>query len=93
MQPFELTDKVSLAEEVLLQELAGESVLLNLASESYFGLDDVGTRMLTVLQASESIQGAYEQLLMEYEVEAEPLKEDLLSFIEMLREHGLVVVE
>ncbi len=31
--------------EVLQQEVGGEAVLLDLASESYFGLDPVGTRI------------------------------------------------
>ncbi|MGK7927184.1 MAG: PqqD family protein [Spirulina sp.] len=92
MSDFTLTQKVSLAEDVLIQDLAGESVLLNLESEEYFGLDEVGTRMLAVLNESESIQAAYRVLLAEYEVDGIQLKQDLLELIEQLSEHGLVKV-
>ncbi len=52
-------------EGVLVRELEGESVLLNLESESYFGLDGIGTRMLALLTDSDSIEAAYEKLLDE----------------------------
>jgi hypothetical protein len=43
--PVDLFTTVVPSPEVLVQELEGEAVLLNLASERYFGLDDVGTRI------------------------------------------------
>jgi hypothetical protein len=84
--------RVSVPPDVLIQELEGESVLLNLESERYFGLDDVGTRMWAVLSKSESLQGAYEALLAEYEVDPDLLRRDLLALVERLVENGLVEV-
>jgi tRNA A37 N6-isopentenylltransferase MiaA len=78
--------------DVLIRELDGESVVLNLKSERYFGLDEVGTRIWTALSMSESIQSAYELLLCEYEVDAERLRLDLQNFVEQMVEHGLVEV-
>lgn len=75
-----------------MRELDGESVLLNLQSERYFGLDEVGTRMWVALSRSESIQTAYEDLLSEYDVDAKLLHQDLESLIDKLVEHGLVEV-
>lgn len=86
------TQKVFLAKDVLIQDLVGESVLLNLENEEYFGLDKVGTRMLTVLTESESTQVAYDNLLEEYEVETEQLQQDLLNFIEKLINYGLLEI-
>jgi len=84
--------RLSVPEDVLMRELGGESVLLNLNRECYFGLDEVGTRMWTALTASESIQAAYERLLDEYEVDGERLRQDLSALIEKLMEQGLVEV-
>jgi hypothetical protein len=85
--------KVVASENVLLRELSGEAVLLNLDSEMYFGLDEVGYRMWTVLTGSDSIGAAYEQLLSEYEVEPEQLWESLDSLIGECREQGLLQLE
>ena len=76
--------------DVLIRELDGEAVLLNLASESYFGLDEVGARMWQVLTTSESIEAAYDQLLAEYDVEPERLRQDVLDLVDQLAAHGLV---
>ncbi len=86
------TDRVKVPEEVLISGLQSESVILNLESERYFGLDDVGTRMMSVLTTADSIQAAYETLLEEYDVEGEVLRQDLTSIIEQLVEQGLVEI-
>lgn len=77
---------------VLIRELSGESVILNLHTECYFGLDDVGTRMWTLLTSSKSIQAAYETLLVEYNVDAETLRNDLANFVLKLSEKGLIEI-
>ncbi len=82
--------RVTLPKDVLLSGVQGESVLLNLKSERYFGLDEVGTRMLSVLTESNSVQAAYDTLLKEYDVEAEALRQDLTSLIDKLIDQGLV---
>src|SRR6185436_4657777 len=84
--------RVRVPSDVLLSELDGESVLLNLKTETYFGLDAVGTRMWSALTASDSIQAAYEVLKAEYDVDAERLREDMVTLLEKLLENGLLEV-
>jgi len=85
-------ERLILPEDVLISNVEGESVLLNLNSERYFGLDEVGTRMLSVLTTSNSIQTAYEALLEEYEVENEALRRDLAELVDRLIDQGLLEV-
>jgi hypothetical protein len=88
--PLSFSSKVCAKPDVLVSCVEGESVLLNLASESYFGLDEIGTRMWSVLTASSSIESAYRALLNEYEVGGEQLRKDLGGFVQTLLDHGLV---
>ena len=53
------SDRVRVPDDVLISSLQEESVILNLDSERYFGLDNVGTRFLSVLNTSDSIEAAY----------------------------------
>ena len=76
----------------LINVTGGESVLLNVNSESYYGLDEVGTRMWAALTTSQSVQAAYEALLDEFDVDAEVLRRDLLELIDQFLERGLVEV-
>jgi hypothetical protein len=85
--------RVSLPTDVLISKVQGESVILNLDSERYFGLDEVGTRFMTLLTTSATIQAAYEVLVEEYDVDAAVLRQDLSEMLERLLEQGLVKVE
>ena len=81
---------VSVPTGVLFRELDGEAVLLNLDSEAYLGLDEVGTRMWTVLTTSDSVQAAYETLLAEYDVAPDVLHRDIAKLVRELAAHGLL---
>ena len=85
------TDRVAVPDGVLISHLQEESVILNLESERYFGLDDVGTRFLTVLTSSESIESAYETLRDEYDVDPHALRDDLRKLVEKLIDQGLLI--
>lgn len=90
---IEFSSRIRPAQDVLVRELDGEAVLLNLDSESYYGLNQVGTRMWALVMESDSIQAAYEELANEYEVEAKTLKDDLRVQIEEWIEHGLARID
>ncbi len=77
---------------MLVSEVGGESVFLNLKSERYFGLDEIGTRMWTLLTENQSIQAAYDAMLAEYDVDAARLRTDVDELVQKLLEHGLVEV-
>ena len=88
--PISFSDRVSIPDDVLISNLQDESVILNLESERYFGLDSIGTRILTVLTTSESIEAAYQRLLREYDVDGQVFRDDLVVLIENLAEKGLI---
>ncbi len=79
-------------ETVLVSEVGGEAVLLDLQSEQYFGLDEVGTNIWQALAQTDSIQAAYEKLLAKYDVDAEQLRQDLAAMLEKLTSAGLVEI-
>jgi coenzyme PQQ synthesis protein D (PqqD) len=82
---------VRVPDEVLISNLQEESVILNLDSERYYGLDDVGTRFLSVLNTAASIEAAYEVLRDEYDVDAQSLRQDLLGLVEHLLQQGILI--
>ena len=90
--PISLTSRASVPADVLVQEMQGESVLLNLNSGRYFGLNEVGTRIWKACTTSASLQEATDALVSEYDVEPERLRQDLLELVEKLVGHGLLAV-
>ena len=88
-----LNKKVTFAETVFAQEVDGEMVLLDMNSENYFGLDEVGSSIWQAMQEDGALKKVFERLLEQYEVKEDVLKEDLLTFVEKLEESGLVEVQ
>ena len=88
----ELTMRVVVPAHVLIRRLEGESVLLNLDSERYFGLDATGTRIWELVTSQPCIASALEKLQEEYEVEPEILRGHLTELLGRLVENGLLQV-
>jgi hypothetical protein len=84
--------QVVMPPSVMFRELDGESVLLNLDSERYYGLDAAGTRFWEILAATPTVQAGFERLLEEFEVEPALLRSDLEALMGELAEHGLIVL-
>ena len=86
--PFAM--RVSTPPQVVSRPLDGELVLLNLDTETYFGLDPVGTHFWEVLSSSPSVEAAFDRLAPAYDVDEATLRRDLAKLVEQLVEHGLV---
>lgn len=93
MTNLPLSNKVSISNDVLFQEIGGECVLLNMASEQYFGLDDVGTRIWQLLIEHGDISKVLTQLKADYNADEKVLENDLSKLIEDLILEGLVRIE
>lgn len=92
MNAVSFDKRVTITPDTLINQVGEESVLLNLGSEKYYGLDEIGTSMWQALTTSETIQQAYDFLLGEYDVDEETLRHDMSDLIEKLSANGLIEV-
>ena len=86
------TSRAKVPYHVLVRLLEGESVLLNLETERYFGLDAMGTRMWQAVTVAPNIDEAYQELLLEFDVEPELLRSNLTELLGRLLDNGLLEV-
>ena len=84
---------VKLSEDVLIQELQGDAVLLDLKTGVYFGLDRVGTRIWHLLGERKVIGSAIEAMTQEFDVSVQQCTGDVLDLVTRLSEQNLVTVE
>ena len=88
-----LNQKITFSETVFAQEVDGEMVLLDMNSENYFGLDEVGTAIWQAMQESGSLEEVYQAILGQYDVAPEVLQKDLLDFVQKLNDSGLAEIK
>ena len=68
-------------------------MILNLLTSTYFGLDDVGTRIWHLVGEHGSTEKVIAALLAEYEVDETRLRHSVDRLIRQLQEKGLVRLE
>lgn len=79
-----------IADDVVFRDLSGEGVLLNLATGTYYGLDQVGTRIWHLIVERGGTDQIVEALLAEYDVAEGQLRQDVDQLTRQLMEKGLV---
>lgn len=87
-----LTDKASISPQVVAREVGNETVLLDLASGTYFGLDPIGARMWQLLEEGRSLTDVCAIMFNEYDVPRDVLERDTLELAEQLLEKQLISV-
>lgn len=87
-----LNQSAFVSADVISQEVAGETVLLDLHSEHYFGLDEIGTRIWQLIALTPNLQTVYDTLLAEYDVTEAQLLEDFAALLTETNELGLVTL-
>lgn len=91
--PATLSRRARRSEDVLIQEVGGEAVLLDLASERYFGLDPVGTRIWELLADAPTLADVHATLCTQYDAESARISADLLALANQLADAGLIRLE
>jgi len=84
---------MKLSPRVLYQEIAGESVLLDLASEQYFGLNAVGTRVWRCLESGLDLESIIRAVESEFAVDSATARADIQALLRQLLEAGLIVAD
>ena len=85
--------RIRISPSTLSREVQGETVLLQLDSGEYFGLDELGTRIWQLLTADGDLDAARIALLNEYDVDAAVLDTDFARIVDELIARRLIDVD
>lgn len=87
---MKLSDKVSIPPQVMVRQVGTETVILDLASGGYFGLDEVGARCWQLLSEGLSLGECCDRILDEYDAQRDQVESDILLLVEQLAARELV---
>jgi hypothetical protein len=89
---IKIADRVRVGDEVLSSRMDKETVILNLKTGMYHGLDPVGTRFFELVKASGNLAEVHRQLLTEFDVTPDRLEADLLSLCQEMMAKGILEI-
>lgn len=79
------------AADVITRNVGDELVILDLARGLYFGLDEVGSRVWTLMLEGQDAAAIAVTLANEYAAAPAQIEADVRGFLEQLASEGLVV--
>jgi len=85
-----LPARFRVAEHVVMRQVDDELLMLNLANENYYGLNEVGARIMQLAERGVSLEEAVTQLAGEFDVGTEQLEIDVARLAGELLAAGLV---
>jgi hypothetical protein len=88
---MQLDAKLSIPPQVMSRLVGDETVLLDLSSGIYFGLDGVGKRIWESLAEGHSLGDTVAVIVAEYEVNEAQAQSDVVKFVGDLVARGLLV--
>lgn len=88
--PYTMDDVAVPNPRVLYKELDGEAVLLDLDTETYFGLNETAARFWALLSEGNPLGRAVEVMIEEHEAPPEVLRADLEDLLAALERSGLI---
>jgi Coenzyme PQQ synthesis protein D (PqqD) len=85
-----LQKQVEVPSHVVHRDFGGETVVLNLDSGQYHGLNEVAGVMLQTLIESPTVEAAVERLAVHFNQPRERIQKDVLELCERLAERQLI---
>ncbi len=83
--------KITIPDHVMSRQVGDETVILDLASGTYFGLDPVGARIWQLFGDGHQVDAVVTTLLGEFDVQETQLRQDVSALVSELVTRGLVV--
>lgn len=87
---MKLSDRARIPSEVMARKVGDETVILDLASGTYFGLDAIGTRIWSLLEEGRSLGEICDAMVASHEVTRERIEADVLELAQALGERHLI---
>jgi hypothetical protein len=84
------TTRITARPDQISSDLEGETILLHMTSGLYYGLNDVGVKIWTLIQMPQTLAELRQTLLNEYDVTAEDCDRELKELLISLKAADLI---
>ncbi len=88
-----LETKITIPETLLLQKVDEETILLDINTQEYFSLNELGGIIWELLSKNNNLKEVKDELLVTYDINEKQIIDDILNFISALIKKGLIEIE
>ena len=86
-----MDSKFAIPPQVMARMVGDETVILDLQSGTYFGLDPIGARIWTLIGEGKSLAEICDTVLAEYDVARDVLERDVRDLVHDLSKRKLIM--
>jgi hypothetical protein len=90
---FTIESTIERSKEIIASEVENELVMMSLENGKYYGIDSIGGDIWKMLEQPIKVSEICEHLMKEYNVEAPTCENDVLKFLEQLKQQGLIYIQ
>jgi hypothetical protein len=89
---FDISALVQRSANQIACDMGSEVVILDLTSGMYYGLDDLGARIWSLIEHPASLGTIRDAIMTDYDVDAATCERDILTFVQQMKSVGLVEI-
>ena len=86
------TVTVVAAQDQVSNDLDGETVILDMKTGHYYGLDDIGTEIWEMVQSPRTVSEIIDVILDNYDVSPEQCEEDVISLLQNMVDEDILEI-
>jgi hypothetical protein len=72
--------------------MGDETVILDLTSGTYYGLDVLGARVWSLIEQPKSLGSIRDAIVADYDVDVATCERDILAFLDQMQSVGLIEI-
>ena len=85
--------RIRFKKDVIFSDLQDEMIIMDMNSGRYFGLNETGAKIWSLLDKHDDLKKVVKNLCDEYEISKEKCEKEIIQFIKGLQQKELIHVE
>ena len=88
-----INSKIIIPETLLLQKIDEDTILLDINTQEYFQINEVGTLIWEILSEKKELSEVKKEIATLYDIDEDQIEIDIFNFLEALNEKGLINID
>jgi len=93
MSNIDLNTRLSRSLDLLVSEMDGKIVMMNIETGAYYGLEGVAAEIWTFLENPSDVKAVCTHLQGKYEIDEKTCEEETIAFLNQMERKNTIIIE